>query len=189
MQEHQWENATEYEVRVSKGFTQLKSSAYTVKEGEPIYDFRETVQDKSRIAQMLFDGFKRCLYPIQKFQSDPERKLALILDRESTKWFRPAQGQFQIWYKEGIDQREYVPDFVAETDKVIYLLEPKAKNEIETPEVIAKRDAAVLWCARASQHALSNGGKPWQYLLIPHDIITDNMTIAGLASLFRVAQR
>jgi type III restriction enzyme len=188
MQEHQWESATEYEVQVSKGFTQLKSSAYTVKEGEPVYDFRETVQDKSRIAQMLFDGFKRCLYPFQKFQSDPERKLALILDRESKKWFRPAKGQFQIWYKDGIDFAEYVPDFVAEDDQVIYLLEPKASNEMATAEVLAKRDAAALWCARASQHALNHGGKPWKYLLIPHDAIAANMTLAGLASQFSVTQ-
>jgi hypothetical protein len=58
----------------------------------------------------------RCLYRIQKFQSDSERKLALILDRESIKRFKPANGQFQIFYKAGADHPEYVPDFVAETD-------------------------------------------------------------------------
>jgi type III restriction enzyme len=30
MQEHQWEKATGYDVVVSKGFTDLKPSAYTV---------------------------------------------------------------------------------------------------------------------------------------------------------------
>jgi type III restriction enzyme len=35
---------------------------------------------------MLFGGFQRCLYSIQKFQSDSERKLAIILDREALKW-------------------------------------------------------------------------------------------------------
>jgi type III restriction enzyme len=133
---------------------------------------------------MVFGGFRRCLYGVQKFLTDPERKLAIILDRETLKWFRPAAGQFQIFYKSGIDHREYVPDFVAETQACIYMLEPKAKNEMEDAEVLAKRDSAVKWCAHASQHAAGSGGKPWKYLLIPHDAITENMTLSGLASRF-----
>lgn len=168
---------------VSKGFTELRGSAYTAKDEAP-QDFRQTVQDKTRIAQIVFGGFQRCLYSIQKFQSDSERKLAVILDREASKWFKPAQGQFQIFYKAGIDHREYVPDFVAETDACIYLLEPKAKNEMADVEVLAKQEAAVKWCGLATTHALSNGGKPWKYLLIPHDAITENMTLTGLASQF-----
>lgn len=184
MQAHQWEKATGYEVVVSKGFTELKPSAYTAKDGEPVQDFRQTVEDKSRIAQILFGGFQHCLYSIQKFQSDSERKLAVILDRDSHKWFKPAQGQFQIYYKTGIDHREYVPDFIAETDVCIYMLEPKARNEMTDPEVLAKREAAVKWCGLATNHALSNGGKPWKYVLIPHDAIAENMTLAALASQF-----
>ena len=36
--------------------------------------------------------------------------------------------------------------------------------------MIAKRDAAVKWCKQASDHAATYGGKPWEYLLIPHDV-------------------
>jgi hypothetical protein len=50
----------------------------------------------------------------------------------------------------------------------------------------AKKDAAVQWCNHATRHAVNNGSKPWQYLLIPHDAITENMTIAGLTSACRV---
>jgi type III restriction enzyme len=53
--------------------------------------------------------------------------------------------------------------------------------------VQSKKGAAVQWCSHATRHAMSNGGKPWKYLLIPHDIITENMTIAGLTSSFRIA--
>ncbi|HWP93312.1 MAG TPA: DEAD/DEAH box helicase family protein [Thermodesulfobacteriota bacterium] len=180
MQAHQWEKATDYEVVVSKGFTELKESAYTA--SEPIHDFRETVNDKSRIAQMLFGGFQRCLYPIQKFQSDTERKLAVILDRESLKWFKPAKGQFQIFYKSGLEHLEYVPDFVAETENCIYMLEPKARSEITDADVLAKKDAAIRWCEHATKHAVSNGGKPWRYALIPHDVIAENMTLSGLVA-------
>jgi type III restriction enzyme len=137
MQAHQWEHATGYDVVVTKGFTELKPSAYTAKHGEPVHDFRQTVEDKSRMPQMIFGGFQRCLYSIQKFDSDTERRLAIILDRDAQKWFRPASGQFQIHYKYGTVQREYQPDFVAETTDSVYMLEPKARNEMEDAEVLA----------------------------------------------------
>ncbi|MBP6298675.1 MAG: DEAD/DEAH box helicase family protein [Anaerolineae bacterium] len=184
MQEHQWEKAAGYDVVVSKGFTELKPSAYTVKDGEAVQDFRQTVEDRGRIAQILFGGFQRGLYTVQKFDSDTERRLAIILDRDSQKWFRPASGQFQISYKLGVSVRDYQPDFVAETADCIYMLEPKAKNEMTSADVLAKKDAAVIWCNRATAHALSNGGKPWKYILIPHDVIAENMTLTGLASQF-----
>ncbi|MGQ0555014.1 MAG: DEAD/DEAH box helicase [Nitrospiraceae bacterium] len=186
MQEHQWEKAGGYEVVITKGFTDIKKSAFSVKAGEPVHNFRQPVQDKGRIPQMLFGGFERCLFKELKFQSDPERKLSVILDRDSQKWFRPASGQFQMFYKLGVSQHEYQPDFVAETADYIYMLEPKAKNEMTSPEVVAKKDAAVLWCSRATTHALSNGGKPWKYVLIPHDVIAENMTLGGLVSQFTV---
>lgn len=125
MQEHYWEESVGYEVKVSKGFTDLKPSAYSAGAGEAPLDFRISPDDKSNMAKYLFSGFRRCLYPVQKFQSDPERKLAVILDRETFKWFRPAKGQFQIFYRDGADHQEYQPDFVAETADTIYMLEPK----------------------------------------------------------------
>lgn len=81
-------------------------------------------------------------------------------------------------------QHDYQPDFVAETGDCIYMLEPKAKNEMASAEVLAKKDAAVLWCNRATAHAQNNGGKPWRYVLIPHDVIAENMTLAGLVTHF-----
>lgn len=186
MQAKQWEKTTGYDVVVSKGFTELKPSAYTAKDGEVVQDFRQTVTDRGRIGQMLFGGFQRGLYSIQKFDSDTERRLAVILDRDSQKWFRPTSGQFQISYKQGVTQHDYQPDFVAETADCIYMLEPKARNEMTASDVLAKKDAAVLWCNRAATHALTNGGKPWRYVLIPHDEIKDNMTLSGLAKLFAV---
>lgn len=183
-QTHQWERATGYDVVVSKSFADLKPTAYTAKDGEPVQDFHQTVEDRGRISQMLFGGFQRGLYSVQKFDSDTERRLAVILDRDSQKWFRPAAGQFQISYKQGALQHDYQPDFVAETTDYIYMLEPKAKNEMTSPEVLAKKDAAVLWCNRATSHTQMNGGKPWKYVLIPHDEIKENMTLAGLVAQF-----
>ena len=38
-------------------------------------------------------------------------------------------------------------------------------------------NVAVQWCGWASEHARTYGGKPWRYALIPHDAISENMTI------------
>lgn len=186
MQEHYWEKATGYEAKVYKGFTDLKPSAYTASASEPVMDFRQSPADKSNMAKYLFGGFKYCLYPVQKFQSDPERRLAVILEREKIKWFKPAKGQFQIYYKSGADHPEYQPDFIAEVDSVIYMIEPKAKDELEDKEVIAKKDAALKWCKHASDHAATCHGKRWEYLLVPHNLIADNMTLKGLADACRI---
>jgi type III restriction enzyme len=91
-----------------------------------------------------------------------------------------------MYYKSGVDQLEYQPDFVAETADRIYMLEAKARNDMDDVDVQAKKDTAVQWCRHATSHAVSHGGKAWQYLLIPHDAIIENMTIAGLVSQFRV---
>ena len=102
------------------------------------------------------------------------------------KWFKPAKGQFQIFYRSGGDHLEYQPDFVAEAGRTIYMLEPKARNEMDAPEVLAKKEVAVRWCKRASDFAQTHGGKPWNYLLIPHDAIAENMTLAWLAGQFAI---
>jgi type III restriction enzyme len=183
MQSHYWEESVDYDVKISRGFTELKESAYTSVE-EPPLDYHHSPADKSNMARYLFGGFSRCLYGMQKFQSDSERKLAVILERESKKWFRPAKGQFQIFYRIGSDHLEYQPDFVAETENVIYMLEPKERGEMESPEVVAKKEAAIAWCKNASDHAESYQGKPWKYLLIPHDVIADNMTLDILSRQF-----
>jgi type III restriction enzyme len=184
MQAHYWEEAVGYEVKVSKGFTELRPSAYTCSITEPPLDYRVSPSDKSNMAKYVFGGFERCLYSIQKFDSDAERKLAVILDRDAIKWFKPAKGQFLIYYRSGADHLEYLPDFVAETAGGIFMLEPKASDQLSDRIVLAKKDAAVKWCANASTHTQSYGGKPWRYLLIPHNEIATNVTLDALAARF-----
>ena len=154
MQEHYWEEAVGYEVKVSKGFTELKPSAYTYSVQEPTADYRVSPADKSNMAKYLFGGFKRCLYPVQKFESDAERKLAVILEREADQVVQAGQGP--------------VPDLLPAMARIIwntsrtswprpptaiYMLEPKMRNEMDDPVVLAKKEAAVKWCANASDHA------------------------------------
>lgn len=184
MQAHYWEDVIDYEVTISKGFTELKPSAYTTSVHEPPADYRVEPADKSNMARYLFGGFTRCLYTVQKFDSDSERKLSVILERDALKWFKPAKGQFQIFYREGGEHSEYQPDFVAEIAEAIYMLEPKKRGELQDPVVQAKKEVAVRWCKQATEHALQHDGKPWRYILIPHDEILENMSLDGLVARF-----
>jgi type III restriction enzyme len=174
MMAHFWEEATEYEVQVSRGFTELKPCNYTATAGQTAHRFRETLTETGRIKQMLFGGFSRCLYPLQKFDSDTERRFSIILERDALKWFKPAKGQFQIYYKLGTEQPEYIPDFVAETNSTIFMVETKARTDINTQEVQVKAAAASRWCQHASEHAVTVGTKPWKYLLLPHDDVIES---------------
>ncbi len=178
MMAHFWEQATSYEVQISRGFTELKPCNYTAAAGQTAHHFRETVIDTSRIKQMLFGGFERCLYPLQKFDSDTERRFCIILERDALKWFKPAKGQFQIYYKLGTEQPEYVPDFVAETSSITYMVETKARTDVNTQEVQAKADSAARWCKLASDHAAEVGTKPWKYLLLPHDEVSESKRLS-----------
>ncbi|MCX7099802.1 MAG: DEAD/DEAH box helicase family protein [Methylococcales bacterium] len=184
MAEHFWEQADSYEVEVRSGFTPLKPCAYTVAAGQPVHCYRDTVGDKSRIKQLLFGQFSNCLYPVQKFDSDTERRFAVILERDALKWFKPAKGQFQIFYKDGADHHEYIPDFVAETKSLVLMVETKSQAEMNAANVQAKADAAAVWCENASAYLLKNGGKAWTYLLIPHDEVQENFQLGDYVRKF-----
>jgi len=58
------------------------------------------------------------------------------------------------------------------------------RKEMEDPAVLAKKEAALNWCADASDYVAGYGGKAWRYVLIPHDEIADNITLSGLAARF-----
>ncbi len=178
MAEHFWEKTSGYEITVRAGFTPLKEAAYTKAKERPVLSYRETVAEVGKIKQMLFGGFEKCLYALQKFDSDTERRFAVILERDSERWFKPVNGQFQIVYKQGVVHKDYVPDFVAELDDRVLMVETKARKELDDPIVLAKAEAAREWCQHASKHTLSNGGKTWRYLLIAHDEVLENRAVS-----------
>jgi len=187
MQQHFVESASAYEAHVTRGFHTLRANSLTAAADERERDFRTAVPEgqRSRIGSMVFGGFRKCLYPIQKFDSDPERRFAVILENEDDvlKWFKPGKGDFQIHYSH---EESYEPDFVVETKAEKFLCEPKRATEMTDEIVLAKAAAAVTWCKHATAHAKENGGKPWRYLLIPHDQVQDQMTLAGLAARYEV---
>jgi type III restriction enzyme len=182
MARNYFEDHGDSEVVVSQGFTPLKTSAITT-EGD-ILPLHQAPAEKSKIATVVYGGFTKCAYDFQKFQSDTERVLAQILERDSLRWFRPVSGQFNIYYRRGADQPEYIPDFVAATEKCNFLIETKKASDVSAEEVQAKAQAAIKWCAHASEYAKKYGQKPWRYLLIPHDAIASNVTLKYLIDHF-----
>lgn len=189
MRHHQYVEGAgvEYEVNVSKGFTVLEPNNYTVKSNEASRNFRSVVEG-GQIRNLVFDGFERCMYPLQKFDSRPEKTFATILedDRDSTlKWFKPALGQFRIYYDAGTGgERIYNPDFVVESSSGKLICEVKRTGDIDDVEVQAKARAAATWCENATAHELANGGKKWKYLLIPDAEISAASTLGYLADNF-----
>ena len=67
-----------------------------------------------------------------------------------------------------------------------YLVETKAANQMEDPEVLAKAQSATTWCRHASAYAAEHGGKPWLYVLVPHDAALPNATISKLVETYGV---
>jgi type III restriction enzyme len=183
MQMHYKRGYTEYEVTVTRGFERPKMASVSYDAQEKARYFRNDVEERSMIRGMLFQGFRKCIYPVQKFHSDTERKFAVLLEdeKEVLKWFKPAREDFRIFYA---TDRTYEPDFVVETETHKLLCEPKMEKEVNTDEVQEKARAAEEWCERASEHELQNDGKPWKYVLIPHNVIQPSATLAGLISRF-----
>ena len=84
------------------------------------------------IRSILFDGIKKGVFDRAKFDSRPELLLARALERPDDfviNWLRPAPKEFNITYNRGC---RYEPDFVVETEKIIYLVEVKREDQENT---------------------------------------------------------
>lgn len=182
MLEHQTQNVTHFEANITKGFITLRNTNYSIEASESARHFRSPVDNRKDIRSMHFGWFEKCLYPMQKFDSDSERRFSIILedDPDVLKWFKPAKGQFQIFYHQ--DER-YEPDFVVETRDGKFMCEVKRADDIADELVQDKERAARQWCEHASNHEREIGGKLWSYHLIAHNSILQNATFAALIKL------
>lgn len=182
MQEHYWETQSDHEVRVAKGFVLLRPNSFSLPFGEAARPFRAPVDDKQYIRGMLFTGFQKLVFEAAKFDSDTERRFAILLEdtKDVEKWLRPAPDMLRLYYRYGKGDQEYVPDFIVETKNEKLIVEIKALNDMDDPAVEAKANAAVAWCERAS----TLGGKPWRYVLIPHDAVVGAATLKALVDRY-----
>ena len=133
------------------------------------------------IRNVLFTGIQKGVFSEAKFHSkDGELTLARVMETDSDviNWLRPHPREFNITYNHG---HAYEPDFVVETEDIIYLVEVKGEDKLNDPDVIAKKERGIQYCAVASRWGKANGYKEWQYLFIPAGQIRSSSTFALLA--------
>ncbi len=176
--EHAVYDSDEDSVLVQPGNIMLRANALTMDPDEQPRPFNNPIADgeKSRIRNMVFKGFSKCLFSLQKFDSDPEREFAVMLERETAvkKWFKPTLSNLRLYY----GPNEYTPDFVVETETEKLLCEVKAVGKVDDAIVQAKKDAALKWCHYANESA-EEGVKKWRYLLVPDVAINGSLTLKG----------
>lgn len=137
------------------------------------------------IRNVLFTGIQKGVFSEAKFHSkDGELTLARVMETDSDviNWLRPHPREFNITYNHG---HAYEPDFVVETEDIIYLVEVKGEDKLNDPDVIAKKERGIQYCAVASRWGKANGYKEWQYLFIPAGQIRSSSTFALLAERFK----
>lgn len=184
LRRHRHEVPAAYEPVVKQGWSPLAGRARTVAQDEAIASYREPPAQLSRIRQMRFGRFQRCLFPEVQFESDGERRFSMLLEDSldrTTRWFRPDKQDIRIFWSA---DRQYVPDFIVETSTHRLVVEIKDPGEIDSREVQAKGKAAAEWCTHASAHSALHGGKPWRYLLVPDEEVRFTATIDGLMARF-----
>ena len=153
------------------------------------YNWREKVNlfgtFTEDIRNVLFTGIQKGVFSEAKFDSkDGELTLAQIMetDTDVINWLRPHPCAFNITYNHG---RAYEPDFVVETEDIIYLVEVKGEDKLSNPDVIAKKERGIQYCAVASNWGKANGYKEWRYLFIPAGQIKANSTFKQLAERYK----
>jgi type III restriction enzyme len=184
LMEHFKKEITRYEAPDIRGLTPIVKWNTTKYAEDEIYSYKATIEPKSRIKTLLFTGFKKSCHSEYSFDSKTEKDFSIILedDDQVVRWLRPAPGQFNITWDN--NKRNYEPDFVVETSDTIYLVETKKENDITTEEVQQKAKAALEYCHNATEFTTKNNGKPWKYLLLPHNSVLTNYDFSYYAKLY-----
>jgi type III restriction enzyme len=185
MEQHFYCDTPEFESTRVYPFDRIREHNYSKYTKDNIHDFRETITPTNTIPSKLFSGFRKACHKLYKFDSKTEKDFAIILedDKDVLKWLRPAPNQFDIYWNHNISR--YCPDFVVETEDVIYMIETKKEGDIDTPEVQEKSRSAMEYCEKATEYTTANSGKPWMYVLIPHNDVKSNMGFRFLVDKYR----
>jgi type III restriction enzyme len=149
-----------------------------------VKDYREVVTPTSSIPKYVFRGFEKACHFDYKFDSKTEKDFSFILENDNKvlKWLRPAPNQFRIYWAN--NSKQYYPDFVVEAENAIYLVETKAADQLNAAEVVDKKRAALQYCKYATAFTTANEGKPWKYLLIPHNEVSQTTSFEYLVGRF-----
>lgn len=188
LMEHFYVEAPEFEKPVIdvKAFTKIEDHNYSKYSQDQIYDYKETINPTSAIPTKIFTGFKKAYHLLYKFDSKTEKDFSIILEQDNDvlKWLRPAHNQFRIYWAH--NSKQYQPDFVVESKDFIYIIETKKQDAMSDDEVKDKARAALEYCKYASEYTAENEGKPWKYVLIPHNAVQTNMSFKYLVEQFEL---
>ena len=163
-------------------FSGIEEQHATLVDGYGRQDYRAVVPPKF-VPKIVFTGFTKSYYVECKFDSKTEQDFSNVLedDPEVLKWLRPASNQFNIYWSNG--SKKYEPDFVVETADAIYMVETKAKKNMQDADVLGKKKAAEEYCKNASEFTKTVGGKPWKYVLLAHDTVDRAASFKYLTAL------
>ncbi len=122
-----------------------------------------------------YEGWKRSVYPVAWFDSEPERRVANMVDDDDgvSCWVRLHLNDLPILWNSG--GQEYNPDLIViDRDGTHWVVEVKMDKEVGSEDVQGKREAAKRWANHAT--ADPQVGVTWRYLLASE---TDIKTAKG----------
>lgn len=148
----------------------------------------EVSEQKSWANKYVVKGFRKTYYPQYRFDSSTEWDFAYALENDPKilRWIRPEPAQFNIYWADGA--KRYEPDFIVETDDAIYMCETKAQKDVDDKDVKAKASEARRYCAIATAYNERHGGKPWHYIIIPHNLVERNYSFDYIISQSKLSQ-
>ena len=176
------EEHTEFIYNVQQDLIVFGSFAKTkLKHVDGKLGYKKEIADKKNIKNYLFEGYRKSYYPVNSFDSDDERRFAVVLEDDEgvVRFIKPPLNQLGLFYRAG---KQYNPDFLVETKDCKYMVEVKAANQVNNEDVQEKARAGVKWCECASK--VDADDKKWKYRLVSgEDIIIGNTLkyILGLA--------
>lgn len=171
---------TYYTHVVQKDLIVFRKAVRNVRADGGEVNFRKTIANKSEIKKYVFTGYKKSYYNINAFDSDTERLFSVILedDKDVIRWIKPPLNQLGLFWQAG---QQYNPDFLVETPTAKYMIEVKAKNEVNNPDVVGKAKEGIKWCKYAS--IVDFDKKPWEYKLITDEVISVGNTLKYILGL------
>lgn len=136
--------------------------------------FHQPEQVENFEKNTAYDGWKRNLYEYAWFDSAPEYTVAKAVDAAESVvvWARLHINDIPItWNTAG---QNYNPDLVVveevNGERAHWLVEVKANKDLESVDVVAKREAALTW---ANTVNYSRKAGKWKYMLLSENDVKD----------------
>ncbi len=117
------------------------------------------------VKSAAFNGWLKSVYDAEWFDSSLEFNLARLLDsnEDVTWWVRLHRGELPIRWT--VDGREYNADFIAcDTAGARWIIEGKQDREMNSEEVVGKRQAAQRWINHVNSSDVLTD--VWDYRLV-----------------------